>query len=501
MDRLIILPVLIPFFTGIAVLLLRRRMRAIRIMALSGAAAALAAALGLLGATSDGHILATQMGGWPAPYGITFAVDLMSALMATIATLLGVLVLLYSLGSLDAPREQMGFYALYHFMLMGVCGSFIVGDLFTLYVFFEIMLISSFGLMTLGGERGQLEGGLKYVVINMVASILFVSALAVLYGVTGTLNMAHLSVRLSTAPPYVVTLLASMFVIVFGIKAGLFPLFFWLPASYHTPPPAVSAVFAGLLTKVGVYALIRVFTLIFLQSSAYTHALLLGLSGLTMLTGVLGAVAQYDFRRLLAFHIISQIGYMIMGLAFFTPLGLAGAIFHIVHNMVVKTNLFLVSGVVERLEGTANLKQLGGLWKRRPALGVLFLTSALALAGLPPLSGFFSKFMLVWAGLEIQQYALVAVSLLVSMLTLFSMLKIWNEAFWKPRPTIPTLEESRQLARDRRIANWHVLTPIVLLALLSAAMGLGAESVYGLTHRAAASLLDPSAYVIAVLGQ
>ncbi|MBN1889023.1 MAG: Na+/H+ antiporter subunit D [Thermoflexales bacterium] len=508
-SRFIVLPVLIPFFTAVTILLLRRRLRAVRWVALAGSTGGLVTALVLLAHVADGRLLVTQLGGWPAPYGITFVVDLFSAMMLTMASLTGTLVLVYTIGSLDAERERMGFYALYQFLLMGVCGSFITGDLFNLYVFFEIMLVSSFGLMTLGGERCQLEGGLKYVVINMVSSTLFVSALGVLYGVAGTLNMADLSQRLLAAPPGLVAVLASMFLVIFGIKAGLFPLYFWLPASYHTPPPAVSALFAGLLTKVGVYALIRVFTLLFLQDTAYTHALILVIAGLTMVVGVLGAVAQYNFRRLLAFHIISQIGYMIMGLALFTPLALAGAILHIIHNMVVKTNLFLVSGVAERLGGTPDLKKLGGLATTQPALAGLFLVSALSLAGLPPLSGFFSKFTLVLAGLESRQYLIVAVSLAVSFLTLFSMIKIWNEAFWKPAlplsvspsqlPCADPQPLSAHAPAAGRPPGWLVLAPIATLALLSLGLGLGAGGIYSLAQRAAESLLDPSAYVAAVL--
>lgn len=490
MEHLVVLPVLIPLFTAIVILLLRMRMRAVRLAALAGSTMELGAAVWLLARAADGRVLVSQMDGWPAPYGITFAVDLFSAVMLLLTAFLGLIVLVYSFATVDAGRERIGYYALYQFLLMGVCGSFVTGDLFNLFVFFEVMLISSFGLMTLGGERAQLEGGLKYVVINMVSSTLFLSALGILYGATGTLNMAHLSQRLALAPVGLTTVLASLFIIVFGIKAGMFPLFFWLPASYHTPPVAVSAVFAGLLTKVGVYALIRVFTLIFLRDVGYTHALLLVISGLTMVTGVLGAVAQYDFRRLLAFHIISQIGYMIMGLALFTPLALAGAMFHIIHNMVVKTNLFLVSGAVERLGGAFDLKKLGGLARTQPGIAGLFFISAMSLAGLPPLSGFFSKFMLVRAGLEQGQWIIVAVSLAVSLLTLFSMVKIWNEAFWKPGQTSNVkLQISKAMA-----------APMIVMAIVSVAMGVGVEGVFGVLMRAAEQMLEPAIYVTAVLG-
>lgn len=497
MNPWIVLPILIPLLTAVILLLLRQRLTLVRIVSLTGSGVALVVALWLLLRVADGEVLVTQLGNWPAPYGITFVVDPLSAIMLTLAALMGLIVQVYAVGSMDRGREEAGFYPLYQFLLMGVCGSFITGDLFNLYVFFEIMLISSFGLMTLGGTIGQLEGGLKYVVINMVSSTLFVSALGIVYGTTGTLNMADLSEKLSAAPPGLTVVLASLFVIAFGIKAGLVPFFFWLPASYHTPPVAISAIFAGLLTKVGVYALIRIFTLIFRQETAYTHTLILFLAGSTMLIGVFGAVAQNGIRRVLSFHIISQIGYMVMGLGIFTPLALTGAIFYIIHHIIVKTALFLVSGLVEQVGETADLKKLGGLFRSTPHLALLFLVPAFSLAGFPPLSGFFSKFVLVQAGLESEQYLMVGVSLFVSVLTLFSMMKIWNEAFWKPASVTNAAAAPLSLPYNL----WLTQVPIAALALLSILIGLQAETIYGLAHAAATTILQPDIYITAVLGR
>jgi multicomponent Na+:H+ antiporter subunit D len=308
----------------------------------------------------------------------------------------------------------------------------------------------------------------------------------------GTLNMADLAVKLpEAASPGLVTTLAMLFLVAFGVKAAVFPLFFWLPASYHTPPVAVSAIFAGLLTKVGVYALIRVFTLLFVQDVGYTHTLILIIAGLTMLTGVLGAVAQNEFRRILSFHIVSQIGYMIMGLGLFTRLALAGAVLFLIHNVIAKSNLFLVSGVAYRLRGTFELKDLGGLYQAHPMLALLFLIPALSLAGLPPLSGFFAKLALIQAGLEIGQYLIVGVALAVGALTLVSMTKIWAEAFWKPAAAPPASV----------IVSSHVLLlPIATLALLTVLIGLAADPMLALCLQAADQLLDPSYYIQAVLG-
>ncbi|MDQ4147290.1 MAG: Na+/H+ antiporter subunit D, partial [Pseudomonadota bacterium] len=406
MKNILVLPILIPLLTAVISLLFRHHRRLQRGLNLAGAAALLGVALGLLYIVWSDGIQAVQLGNWPAPFGITFVADLLSAIMVALTALMGLAVAVYSLANMDAQRERFGYYPLLHILLMGVCGAFLTGDIFNLYVWFEVLLIASFVLLALGGERAQIEGAIKYVTLNLISSAFFLAAVGILYGMVGTLNMADLARRLPEIPQTgLVTALAMLFLVAFGIKAAVFPLFFWLPASYHTPPVAVSAIFAGLLTKVGVYALIRVFTLLFVQDVGYTHTLILIVAGLSMVTGVLGAVAQNEFRRILSFHIVSQIGYMLMGLGLFSSLALAGSVFYIIHHIIVKTNLFLVSGVAHRLGGTYELKKLGGLYSAYPFLALLFLVSALSLAGLPPFSGFFAKLALVQAGLQLEQYS------------------------------------------------------------------------------------------------
>ncbi|SNB62507.1 Na+/H+ antiporter subunit D [Thermoflexus hugenholtzii] len=482
MGLWLILPILIPFLSAVATLLAWGQRPFQRAMGVLGTAGLLGAGVMLLDSVWRDGVQTLQVGNWPAPFGITLYADLFSAAMVILAGLIGLAVAVYSLGSMDPDREQFGYYAIFHILLMGVCGAFLTGDIFNLYVWFEVMLIASFVLMVLGGERAQLEGGIKYVTLNLMASALFLAAVGILYGVTGTLNMADLAHRLGrVSSPGLMTALALMFLVAFGIKAAVFPLFFWLPASYHTPPVAVSALFSGLLTKVGVYALIRVFTRLFVQDVGYTHTLILIIAGLTMVTGVLGAVAQMEVRRILSFHIISQIGYMVMGLGMLTPLALGGAIFYIIHHIIVKTNLFLISGMVLHLRGTHQLKNLGGLYRAHPGVSFLFLIPALSLAGLPPLSGFFAKLALVRAGLEAGQFAIVAVALGVSLLTLFSMMKIWNEAFWKPSG-----EDDPPPTRSVPTALW---LPTAGLALLTILIGLAAGPLLVFSMRAAEQLL------------
>jgi multicomponent Na+:H+ antiporter subunit D len=496
MKLLLVLPILIPLLTAALSFLAWRRVRLQRTFGVVGAGALALATLILLVRVQREGIQAVQIGNWPAPFGITLAADLFSAIMTAMAGIMGLTVAVYSLANIDARRTAFGYYPLLHILLMGVCGAFLTGDIFNLYVWFEVMLIASFVLLALGGERPQIEGALKYVTLNLMASALFLAAVGLLYGIMGTLNLADLAQKLAVGPETsLMTAVSLLFLVAFGIKAAMFPLFFWLPASYHTPPAAVSAIFAGLLTKVGVYALIRVFTLLFVQDVGFTHSLILILAGLTMVTGVLGAVAQFDFRRLLSFHIISQIGYLLMGLGLFTAPALAAAIFFMVHVILAKSALFLVSGIVERLEGSYDLKQLGGLYRSRPGLALLFLFPAFSLAGVPPFSGFFAKLALVQAGLGVGQYGIVAVGLAVSMLTLLSMMKIWAEVFWKPQP-----EAARVVQQPPGTMAWSLLGPLIVLSALTLAIGLAAEPLFGIAAQAANQLLDPAAYIQAVMG-
>ncbi|MBX3395387.1 MAG: Na+/H+ antiporter subunit D [Phycisphaerae bacterium] len=533
MNALLVMPIVIPM-AGAAVSLLLRGRRALQCrIGIMTMTMLLITSIALIDRVWHEGILVTQIGKWPSPFGITIIADMFSAIMVVLASIIGLATAIYAASSVDSRRQSFGFYPLLSVLLMGICGAFLTGDLFNLYVWFEVMLIASFVLLVLGGERAQMEGSIKYVTLNLMSSAVFLAAVGIVYGLTGTLNMADLAEKLnSPLVGGVHTTVAMMFLIAFGIKAGLFPLFFWLPASYHTPPAAVSAVFAGLLTKVGVYALIRVFTLLFTHDVSHTHGIITVIAGLTMVTGVLGAASQYDFRRILSFHIISQIGYMIMGLGLYTHAAITGSIFYIIHHIIVKTNLFFVSGVANRLGGSYELKRLGGLYRQYPWLALLFMVPAMSLAGMPPLSGFFAKLALIRAGLEIEQYAIVTIALVVGVLTLFSMTKIWSEAFWKPAP-VPSLDAARPRVEGIGIlphgtqiddsapnektashechnyvtpkplmsrANWSMLLPIAVLALVTVSIGIGAELVLKVAARAADELLNPAGYVEAVLG-
>jgi multicomponent Na+:H+ antiporter subunit D len=499
MDTLLVLPLLLPLLIAALTMGLRRWTFWQAMLTLGNTAALLAIGIVLVVVVWREEVVATQVADWPAPFGITLVADMFSALMVLLAGIVAFCAAIYSAATIRLRRAAFGYYPLFNILLMGVMGAFLTGDLFNLFVWFEVMLISSFVLLGLGGTRGQMEGAIKYVSINLVSSVLFLTGVGLIYGIAGTLNMADLSLRLAEVEETGLVVTVSMlFLVAFGVKAAVFPLFAWLPASYHTPPLAVTALFAGLLTKVGVYALIRVFSLLFADNNDFTQTLLIWIAGFTMVTGVLGAAAQNEFRRILSFHIISQIGYMVMGLAFFTPLGYAAAIYFIAHNMFAKTGLFIIAGLSHRLLGSYELKRLGGIVRMSPELTVLFFICAFSLAGLPPLAGFFGKFALARAGFEAEHYVIVAVSLGVGFFTLYSMTKIWGEAFWKPFPG----EVPQDLQERRRSPRMLVMAiPAVIFAALSIAAGVAAGPVFELMERAGEQLADPSGYIIAVLGE
>lgn len=493
---LVITPIISPLFFAIIMILFWKNYTAHRVLNLLSSIVSFVIAFLLISTVLDSGIISLQVGSWQAPFGISLVADVFSSIMVVITAIISFVTAIYSLSTINTENEKFGYYPLLQTLIMGINGAFLTGDLFNLYVWFEVMLISSFVLLALGGKRDQIEGAIKYVTLNLLSSALFLAGVGILYGIFGTLNMADLAQKIShLSNNDMTTVVSILFLVAFGIKSAAFPFFFWLPASYHTPPAAVSAIFAGLLTKVGVYALIRVFTLIFINDIAYTHTIILIIAGFTMLTGVLGAASQMNFRKILSFHIISQIGYMLMGLGLFTPLAIAGSILYIIHHIIVKTNLFFVSGIIAKMRGTYELKKLGGIYKPYPLIGLLFLIPALSLAGIPPLSGFWAKFTLVKAGLESEEMLIVGVSLIVSLITLFSMTKIWNEVFWKDSKD----PEQENKIEGKFFAKFLLFLPVVLLLLITITIGLNVEPFFDIAVKASEQLLNQNLYIDAVL--
>jgi len=476
----IALPVLVPLISAVLLLLLPRRPSVQRVGLFVASAFNLLAAVRLFESIRRAPGPVTmEFGGWEAPVGIAFYADLLAVIMVLTAALVGFCGAWYACGEIGRVLWRKHYAFFYMLLLTGINGAFLTGDLFNLFVWFEVMLLASFAMMVMGRNARTLEGSTKYVVLNMLSSFFFLSGLGILYGKVGSLNLNDIAVRLadSNSDPLVLTS-AALLLLAFGIKAGVFPLYFWLPASYPFTGFATAAVFGGLLTKVGVYALFRVFGGAFAFLSEMTSGIFLWAGALTMVVGVLGAASQFHVRRILSFHIISQIGYLVLGLGLFTKGAFAAAIFYTVHHIVVKTNLFFAAGLIAATGRSENLKRLGGLANKMPLLAILFAIPALSLGGIPPLSGFFAKFLLIRETLREGAWGFAALALAVGVFTLFSMSKVWAEAFWKdcPRRTGLCCIRRGQLA------------PVALLAAVTVAIGLAFGPVYALAERAAEQL-------------
>jgi multicomponent Na+:H+ antiporter subunit D len=447
------LPVLLPLLGAAGALLVsghpafQRTLSTVVLTAVLGVSVALLFIADAEGAT------AVSIGGWPVPLGIVLVVDRLSALMLVVASTVALGVLVFAIGQGAADGQEETPLSIFHptflVLVAGVGNAFLAGDLFNLYVGFEILLMASYVLLTLGGTAARIRGGVTYIVVSLTSSLVFLAAIGLVYAATGTVNMAQLAVRLGELPEGTQVLLQSMLLIAFGIKAAVFPLSAWLPDSYPTAPAPVTAVFAGLLTKVGVYAIIRTQTLLF--PGGALDDLLMWAALATMLIGILGAVAQSDLRRMLSFTLVSHIGYMVFGIALGTASGLAGAVFYVAHHIAIQTTLFLVAGLVERQGGTTSVNRLGGLARRSPLLAALFFVPAMNLAGIPPLSGFIGKVGLLQAGVAEGSplaFALVGGGVVTSLLTLLAVARVWTRAFWRSPNQAPAEETAAAAAAD-----------------------------------------------------
>jgi multicomponent Na+:H+ antiporter subunit D len=503
-DLLIPAPVLLPLAGAALSLALTRRPSAQRALSSVVLAGVLAADLALLAVVRHRGTVATRIGAWPAPFGITLVADLLAAIMLVLAAVTLLAVFAYALGQGAAEAVSRIFHPIYLLLAAGLGLVFVTGDLFNLFVAVEVTLAASYVLVGLNAGPGRVLGAMTYVVSNLVASTLFITAIGLVYAATGTLSLADLARRVAALPPGLRLGLGLLLVVVFGIKAAIFPLFFWLPDSYPVAPGPVTAVFAGLLTKVGLYAIVRTETLVFPQSRPSTT--LLVLAAATMVAGCAGAVAQDDLKRMLSFTIIGHVGYLLFGLALFTVAGLAGMILYVIHHVVVQTALFLVEGLVEDSNGTGSLFGLAGVLYGRPLIALLFAPAALSLAGIPPFSGFVAKLALVEAGLAAGAPLVVAASLLAGLLTLLAMARVWGRAFLGV-PALPIAAPPPAAAgtgvggeRDQPGHRPRLMELAAgSLVALSLAIAVGAGPLYRLSERAAASLLRPAAYESVVL--
>jgi multicomponent Na+:H+ antiporter subunit D len=464
----VIAPLLIPLSTALLATLLSRRARLQRVVSLVGGLALLGSAIALQVEVASAGVLRVTLGGWPFPMGITLVADSLSALMIGVTALMGVCSLVFQLSDARPAPPAPVLHPLIHMMLAAVCGAFITGDLFNLYVWFELMLAAALGLLVYGSTVRQLDATFKYFILNALGTLFLLMGIAYLHAITGHLSFGALAAvaRDGALDPF--TPIVVMIGFAFLVKAAAFPLFAWLPASYHTLPAPILALFAGLLTKVGVYALLRLFGDVFSGAPDLLYGGLRWIAAATMVVGVLGAAYHWDIRRILAFHIVSQIGYMLLGIALDSEAGKICTIFYTVHHIVVKANLFFIAALICRYSGSYDLRRAGGLYARRPLLAVLFAIPALSLVGIPPLSGFWAKLLLVRETLAQGYFVLAGVTVLVGILTLYSMTKIWLEAFWKRNP-----DETRQPTRDARLGPAYLTTGA--LAVITVTLGLFPE--------------------------
>ena len=437
MSSLVPLLVTLPLLgAGVALIFGRRRRVQVGVSIVTLTLTLVIASVLLYAVDSSGQALAVSVGGWPIPFGIILYVDRLAALLVVVSSIVLLAVLLFSVGQGAADGDDDTpvtiFHPSYLILAAGIFNAFIAGDLFNLYVGFEILLVASYVLITLGSTESRIRTGVVYIVVSLVSSILFLAAIAAIYGALGTVNIAQLAERMSELRDATQLVLHLMLLLAFSIKAAVFPLSFWLPDSYPTAPAPVTAVFAGLLTKVGVYAMIRTETQIFRDNDVNTLLLVVALA--TMIVGVLGALAQAELKRILSFTLVSHVGYLVFGLAIATPVALGATIYYMVHHIIVQTTLFLAVGLVERRAGSTSILKVKGLMKAAPVIAVLYFIPAINLGGLPPFSGFIGKFALFDAAAQVGtplMYVLIVGGIITSLLTLYTLMRAWNLAFWR----------------------------------------------------------------------
>ena len=493
-EWLVIWPVVVPLIGVAVAVVLWGRAAAQTVVAFAAVGVQLVAALALFQHVWTNGPLAMAMGGWPAPFGIVFAADALGAGLTVVASLVALAIMVFSVADTDADHRRAGFVPLFLALMTGVAGAFLTADIFNLYVWFEVTLIASFGLMVLGGTREQLDGAVKYAFLNLLATTILLIAIALLYGLTGTLNMADLSGKVAALPAdSSIETIALLFLVALGMKAAIFPLHFWLPAAYHTPLPTVSAIFAALLTKVGIYSLLRVFMVVFTDGAELAREAMIWAAVATMIVGALGALAASDIRRVVSYTVVSGVGVMVGGLAIGTQTALLGTVFYVVHSIVISAALFMAAGMIARAGGGTRIADLAGLYKGSPFLAVAFMVCGFSLAGIPPLAGFWPKVYLVQSGLEAGAYGIVAGVVISGFLTLVLVGRTFALVFWRAAP-----DGARAVVPGGGSALRGALGA---LAVLTFAIGVYSAPVATVSARAAAELLAPGPYIDAVLGR
>lgn len=491
MSNLIVFPLILPIMTGVLLAFLKDYIKLQRIISLLTMLFVGGLAIVLLEEVRQNGILRLDFSGWLPPFGILFVADSFSLLLVATSAVATIACLIFAFATIGERFEKMYFYPFVLFLIAGVNGSFLTGDIFNLFVCFEVMLLASYVLVAMGGERVQLRESIKYVLINVVASWMFLVALAFLYGTVKTLNMAHIAQRVSeVGQDPLLTTVAIVFLVVFALKAGLL-MFFWLPGSYSVPPTAVQAIFAALLTKVGIYALIRTFTLMFPHNPEVTHTILGVMAGLTIILGCMGAFAGKDVRTIASYNVIIAVGFILIGLATATEIGYTGMVYYLIHDIIAKALLFLLVGMMTYLTGEIIVKNMNGLIRNYPLFGWLFFLVMISLAGIPPLSGFIGKVLVGQGAIEGGNYVLLALGFASSVIVLYSLLRIFLASFFG---------ETSISDEDKVPIPKAAMLSFVLLAVAMVVMGFGSEWLAPYVEDAADTLANPSIYIEAILG-
>lgn len=489
MSNLAVLPIIIPLLAGIIIAFFHKKLTLARGLSKCFILINLFVSAYITYLVFATGTIVLETGSWEAPYGIIFVADPLAIVLVLTTNILTTACLFIAPKLVSETKEKFYFYSLVFFLISGVSGAFLTGDLFNLFVFFEVLLMASYGLIVLGGSKKQLRESLKYVLINLFSSVVFVTTVAFLYAIVGTVNMAQIAERVHEIEQAgVLTTIGIVLFFVFATKAALFPLYYWMPKSYTVPNPVVSALFGALLTKVGIYSIMRIYTLIFIGEAEITHNFFIIIAGLSMIFGVIGALSTNDIKLIISYNVIPSIGLILLGIALANESGLGGASYYLVHDMIIKSALFLIVGVIVYVAGTSDLRKMGGLIHYYPALGWVLFISAFVLAGIPPLSGFIGKLLLLKGSVENDKIVIMIIALASSLLILYSIMKIFIQGFWG---------EKKEHFEAKSIRG--MLTPITFLLFFSVFLGVGAEFIYPYVNEIAIYLLDPEIYIDAVL--